>query len=195
LIGATVTVRRAGFIATIVSVAAIVGACTPPKPPSAFEEAYDDDTKPWVEIQTQLPPAPEDATLLGFAVSGATQYHFEIDSRSLTIGTDGVYRYTLVATSPSGARNVSYEGIRCEAHQKKTYAIGRADGTWVRARNAAWTPIEEVNNNRQHAALEKEYFCPDGYAARKVEQIIARMKPRLAPSEASYDRQTTGAER
>lgn len=187
--------RRAGRIATILSVAAFVGACTPPKPPSAFEEAYDDEAKPWVEVQTQLPAPPNAATLRSFAVSGATQYRFEIDPKSLTIGTDGVFRYTLVATSPSGVRNVSYEGIRCEKGEKKTYAIGRSDGTWVRARNAAWTPIEDVNLNRQHAALEKEYFCPEGYAARDVKDILARMTPRLAPSEASYDQQSKGLDR
>ena len=101
------------------------------------------------------------------------------DDAVLSIGTDGVFRYTLVATSSQGARNVSYEGIRCESAQKKIYATGRPDGTWVRSRNAAWTPIEEVGINRQHAALMKEYFCVDGYPSRRVSDVLARLRVTL----------------
>ncbi len=174
----------------------LLAACTTPPPPSAFEEAFDDDTKPWQEIQTQMPAAPRDADLVDFQVSGATQYRFAIDAKSLDIGSDGVFRYTLVATSPQGVRNVSYEGIRCATSEKKIYAIGRSDGTWSRSRSAEWRHIDEKTGlNRQDAALENEYFCPDGYAARDRAQVIARMHPRLAPSETTFDEQTKGAVR
>jgi hypothetical protein len=175
-----------------VLVALLLSSCADPKPPSTFEEAFDDDTKPWIEVETQLPPKPVDADLVGFAVSGATSYRFGIDPKSLTIGTDDVFRYTLVAISPQGARNVSYEGIRCQTDQRKIYAIGRPDGTWVRSRNAAWTKIEEVGNNRQHAALEKEYFCPESYAARSPKEIIDRMKIRSPSSEGRSDHDASG---
>jgi hypothetical protein len=178
-----------------VALALLVGACSTPKPPSPFEKDFDDEEKPWVEVQSQLPPMPEERDLLDFDVSGATQYRFSIDTYTLSIGTDDVFRFVLVATSPSGARNVSYEGIRCETGEKKIYATGRSDRTWVRSRNATWTKIEEVGNNRQHAALEKEYFCPEGYRARSVNQVIARLKPHLPPSEATFDDQTKGINR
>lgn len=173
----TVSRRAAGF--AVAALVALVAGCAQPKPPSAFETDFDEQAKPWEEIRTQLPPAPTDAGLVVFGVSGATQYHFALDATTLAIGTDGVFRYVLVATSPEGARNVTYEGIRCDAAQKKIYATGRADGTWVRARNAAWSPIEEVGNNRQHAALMKEYFCPDGYAARSVDEVLSRLRVKL----------------
>jgi hypothetical protein len=180
---------------TTLFVALILGACAAPKPPSAFEEAYDDETRPWVEVETQLPSPPAASDLLNVSVGGGTSYRFQIDKQSMSIGSDGVFRYTLVATSAAGSRNVSYEGIRCDTHQRKIYAIGRADGTWVKARNAGWAPIEDVGNNRQHAALEKEYFCPEGYAARDIGTIIGRMTPGAASSEAIFDRQTKGIER
>lgn len=198
MIGVTIGGRGArGLSRVVVAVLAmvLVGGCGTPKPPSAFEQAFDDDTKPWTEIATQLPPPPDPASLVRFSVSGGTQYTFAIDAKSLDIGSDGVFRYTLVATSPQGARNVSYEGIRCDTAQKKIYAIGRDDGTWVRARNAQWSPIENLDVNRQHAALQREYFCPDGYAARKPGDVIARMKPIIPPSEAQFDTQTRGQER
>ena len=159
--------------------AALLFACSSPKPPSAFEQDFDDDTKTWKEIQTQLPPAPRDEDLMGFSVSGASSYYFAVDRKSLAVGSDGVFRYTLVATSAQGARNVSYEGIRCQTGEKKIYAIGQRDGSWVKARNAAWSKIEEVGINRQHAALMKEYFCPDGSAQQKLSDVLDRFKRRL----------------
>lgn len=157
----------------------IASACSTPKPPSAFETDFDEQAKPWTELQAQLPKPPATSEMLPFGVSGATEYRFAIDRASLSIGTDGVFRYTLVATSPQGARNVSYEGIRCETAQKKIYATGRNDGTWVRARNSAWTPIEEVGINRQHAALMKEYFCPGGSAQQRIGDVVGRLERRL----------------
>ena len=169
-----VSVRRL----VVLAVVALAG-CGAQKPPSAFEQDFDDETKPWVEIQTQLPPAPRDGDLATFGVSGATQFRFGIDRTTLAIGTDGVIRYVLVATSPQGARNVSYEGIRCESEEKKIYATGRSDGTWIRARNAAWTRIEEIGLNRQHAALMKEYFCPNGIPTGGVPEILGRLRVTL----------------
>ena len=159
--------------------AALLAACAAPKPPNQFEQDFDDQTKTWQEVQSALPPAPRDADLIAFNVSGASQYRFAIDGYTLTIGSDGVYRYVLVATSPQGSRNVTYEGIRCETGEKKLYATGQPDGTWVRSRSAAWTPIEEVGNNRQQAALMKEYFCLQSYPTRSVREILVRLNQHL----------------
>ncbi len=161
--------------------AAMLVACAAPKPPSTFETDFDEENKPWTEMQTQLPAAPQPADLVVFPVSGATNYTFAIDRKSISIGSDGVFRYSLVATSPSGARNVSYEGIRCETQERKIYATGRPDGSWVRARNAGWVRIEEVGNNRQQAALMKDVFCPDFYPAQNLGEIQDRLR-RRAPT-------------
>jgi len=168
-----ICLANAAFLA-----ASLIG-CSSSKPPSAFEQDFDDDTKTWKEIQTQLPVAPRDEDLVGFSVGGASTYRFAVDRKALSIGSDGVFRYTLVATSAQGARNVSYEGIRCETAEKKIYAIGQRDGAWVKSRNAAWSKIEEVGINRQHAALMKEYFCPDGSAQQKLSDVLDRFKRRL----------------
>lgn len=67
-------------------------------------------------------------------------------------------RYTLVARSPQGAQNVSFEGIRCESREVRGYATGRADGTWSR-RDTPWRRIESRSVQRWHNALAAEYFC------------------------------------
>jgi CNP1-like family len=186
---------RSSLLAAAMVAASLLG-CASEKPDSPFETAFNDDTKTWKEIETEFPAPPAAADLLEFKVSGATSYRFYLDTKALSIGPDGVYRFTLVAVSPSGARNVSYEGVRCASvelgGQKRLYAFGRPDGTWSRSRNSAWTPIQEVGNNRQEAALAKEIFCPGDINATKKEQILRRLKPGIEPSEADYDRRVRG---
>jgi hypothetical protein len=61
-----------------------------------------------------------------------------------------------------GATNVSREGMHCDTREYRLYANGRSDGTWAKTRTDAWRPIENKPVNRHHAALSKEYFCPNG---------------------------------
>jgi hypothetical protein len=143
---------------------------------SHFEENFDDAAKSWQEVAIQLPAPPSDASLLPFSVSGNATQNFAVDANSLSIGEDGVVRYTLVATSPSGARNVSYEGIRCETFERKSYAYGHADGTWSRSRRDQWTPIVRNTANRQHAVLAQDFFCDANTVAGKRDMILQRMR-------------------
>ena len=167
--------RGDGCIAHRVALAScallIVAGCASKPSPDAFENDYDDESKTWKEIETQLPLAPRDGDLAQFYVSPASPYRFNLDRKSLALGADGVYRYTLVAVSREGARNVSYEGIRCATREYKIYAIGRSDGTWIKARNAQWRPVVEVDNNRQHAELIKDYLCIDSRVPRNLASV------------------------
>ena len=143
---------------------------------SRFEQDFDDEEKPWQEITTQLPAAPKAENLVPFYVSATTTLKFAIDSKSLTIGSDGVMRYVLVSKSTSGAENISYEGIRCESSEVKLYAFGHKDGTWGRSRRDKWEPIVEKTTNRQHAALARDYFCDNKVIAGSVDEILDRMR-------------------
>ncbi|HEY8607263.1 MAG TPA: CNP1-like family protein [Noviherbaspirillum sp.] len=126
---------------------------------SRFEEEFDDEEKPWQEIAVQLPQAPQQQNLAPLFVSAVATQKFEVDTSSITVGEDGVIRYVLVATSEGGARNVSFEGIRCATYERKLYAFGQPDGSWSRSRRDKWELITGNAVNRQHAALAKEYFC------------------------------------
>lgn len=125
-----------------------------------FEEDY--ESKQWQEIEIQLPAAPKQETLLPFYVSAATENRFFIDGATLTVGSDGVVRYVLLVLAPQGARNVTYEGMRCETRERRIYASGRLGGSWSKARKNEWVRIQDAYANRQHAALFLEYFCPIG---------------------------------
>lgn len=168
---------RAGVMA-ILAVAA-TGAFSQSK----FDEDFDDKDKPWAEIAIQLPPAPKPENLLPFYVSPTATQQFAIDASSLTVGADGVIRYVLVATSQAGAKNVSYEGIRCQSYERKLYAFGRPDGSWSRSRKDEWERIAGNAANRYHAALFKDYFCNETAVAGNAKDIVARMRQNksLAP--------------
>lgn len=106
------------------------------------------------------PPAPKAEDLVEFAVSAQATFRFFVDVRSVSVGRDGVVRYTLVARSPNGVDNVSFEGIRCKAGAVKVYAGLRREGTWAPRPNAAWQEIQPKTIQRWHQVLRREYFCP-----------------------------------
>jgi hypothetical protein len=145
---------------------------------SQFDEDFDDENKPWEEIAVQLPPAPKGENLLPFYVSPTATQKFAVDAQSINVGKDGVVRYILVSVSPEGARNVSYEGIRCATFEKKIYAIGRDDGSWARSRRDQWEGIVRGGANRQHAALALDYFCSNLTVAGNEKDMIKRLKTR-----------------
>jgi hypothetical protein len=143
---------------------------------SSFDEDFDNQDKSWKEITIQLPGPPEPANLLRFDVGPLATQAFAIDAKSISIGADGVVRYTVVTTSRSGARNLSYEGIRCQSMEKKLYAFGHADGTWSRSRRDQWEPINKFIANQHHFALAKDYFCQNGGVAGNEAAIIDRLR-------------------
>jgi CNP1-like family len=120
-----------------------------------------------------LPPYPAKATLVEFSVAEAPAFRFFIDAASLAPGTDGVVRYVLVARSPEGVENVSFEGIRCASAQYRIYAVGRNDGTWA-GRPADWHDISGATIARWRTALQREYFCPQNQPiASREEGVLA----------------------
>ncbi|SBT03668.1 conserved exported hypothetical protein [Candidatus Accumulibacter aalborgensis] len=155
---ATLHLPASGRIARWLCVLAVAFPC------AGFTASADRDVdeKPWQEIAAQLPPFPQPENLIPFFVSSASDNKFMIDGESLSVAADGVVRFTVVIISPSGARNVSYEGMRCATGERRLYALGRSDETWSKARNDQWTRIGENSLNRHHAALYKDYFCPIG---------------------------------
>ena len=152
---------------------------------SRFDEEYDEPTKAWQEIAIQRPAAPLAVNLVAFYVSPIATQTFTLDTRSLTVGTDGVIRYTMVSTSTAGAKNISYEGIRCQTLEKRLYAFGQDDGTWSRSRNNQWEKVLQTVANRRHAALAQDYFCEGGMVAGKAEDIIKRLINKQAFSPAT----------
>lgn len=134
-----------------------------------FEYDFDAEQKPWQEVQTQLPAPPKAAALHPFQVGGASPHRYFLDADSLSAGTDGVVRYTVVIRTAGGAENVTFEGMRCADGERKIYAFGHPDGTWSRNKYARWDPINARSDNSYHKELYFHYFCTvDGAADMKT---------------------------
>ncbi|HTD02516.1 CNP1-like family protein [Undibacterium sp.] len=145
--------------------------------PAAAQQAADDEDeieKEWKEVAAQLPEAPKAENLVSFYDSGTQS--FAIDVKSLTIAADGTIRYTLVSVSRGGAKNISYEAIRCESFQKKLYAFGRPDGSWSRSRRNEWSAISNLAANKQHSTLAVDYFCEGNTVAGRAPAIVERIR-------------------
>lgn len=152
-----------GFFLLVLLFGASAGA-----PAAGFDSDYEE--KRWEEIEAQIPAFPSPENLVPFTVSAASDNKFMIDRKSIAVGVDGVVRYTLVVASPSGAQNISYEGLRCSSGERRLYAFGRSDKSWSKARSNQWVRIQESTLNRHHAALYFEYFCPNGMIVRDADE-------------------------
>ena len=146
-------------------------------PKSDFQYLFDRPST-WTEKKVDtLPAMPQPGNLLPFNVSQNTPLQFALDDKSLTVDSDGVIRYTVVITSPSGARNVNYEGIRCEDYSWKLYAGLNADHDgWDRTVENDWTRIENGDLNAYHAALYQDYFCTSKLPVGKADVILNNIK-------------------
>jgi CNP1-like family len=160
--------------AALAVAAAVLLACSqsPTRAPDADAEA----DKDWREIETRIPAYPRSENLVGFDVGQGTPHRFYIDAPSLSIGADGVVRYTLVVRTAGGATNVSFEGIRCAVRRQKYYAVGNADGTWTPARNPQWRRIAFQDPDRRHFVLVDNFLCADRAPLGTAQDVLQRLK-------------------
>lgn len=146
---------------------------------SAYEEfvrSHESKEGEWKELESVLPAYPDDRDLIPVPLQPADTVKAYLDRKSLSRAADRVGRYTLVLESPSGARNVFFEGIRCETKEYKTYAIG-ADGAFQTMEEPAWRPIPYFERNAFRFTLYKHYVCDDSTSsARTPRELIQSLK-------------------
>jgi hypothetical protein len=131
----------------------------------------------WEEAEVKIPTAPPSKDLKPFYVSATTQLQFALDAPSIAFGKDEVIRYVIVITTPSGAQQVSYEGIRCEKYEWRLYATMQKDGQWHKSANSRWQLIRGAGHNSYHASLAKDAFCDNSIPRRSAKEIIPLLKP------------------
>lgn len=145
---------------------------------STFEYLFDRKSVFVEDKDVTPPPLPDYDKLLPFEVSKGTTLTFAIDPKSLSIGKDGVVRYTVVITSPAGARNVRYEGIRCgDGQQWKLYDAIDEDGTaWDTDTSTDWERIQYNSLNAYQNTLAKDYFCDFSTIAGDAKTIVDNIR-------------------
>jgi hypothetical protein len=123
---------------------------------------YDPDAEeatPWVELAANLPAAPKPESLVAIDLGPATSRRIQVDRDSVSVGADGVVRYSVLIQSEGGARTLNYEGMRCESGEWKIYAFGRADGQWSENRYPRWSVVKDRETGGYHRELFYHYFC------------------------------------
>ena len=151
-----------------------------------FGKDDEDDTvkKEW---EVELPPFPEEANLLFFYVSPIQTQKFAIDETSLVVGESEI-RYTLVAISPSGVKNITYEGMQCNGGKYRRYAFGRFDNTWSLSRRDEWRDIHFLDANRPQASLALNFFCQGKSIAGAPKDMLFKIRHNRSLQEDKWGR-------
>jgi hypothetical protein len=124
--------------------------------------------------ESVVPPAfPTRAKLVEFPVGDAGGFRFFVDGSTLSVAPGGIVRYVLVAVSPGGVQNVTYEGLRCPAAEHRIYASGQSDRTWAPSRTG-WQPVCDAR--RWQITLYREYFCPQKIAIRDAQEGVRALQ-------------------
>ena len=85
----------------------------------------------------------------------------------------------MVVTSPSGAHNVNYEGIRCDTYEWRQYAALNADHDgWDDTVATPFGRIENGSLNEYQASLYQDYFCANRMPTGSAKQILENMRLR-----------------
>jgi hypothetical protein len=136
----------------------------------------DMETKPWREIEAALPAYPRTENLVPLIAGQASGHRFFVDAPSLSIGSDGVVRYTLVIRTSGGAMNVTHEGMRCNERVLKIYAVGQQSGAWQQARDPQWRRLEYRTINNHHGILHSDYLCDGREPVKSAQEMVRRLR-------------------
>ena len=119
---------------------------------------------------------PNQATLVPFYVSQRTIFKFAVDTDSILIGADGVTRYIVVITNPSGGQQSQYEGIRCDSFQWRLYGTYESTG-WKENPLGSWKNIQSDIPNRYQASLAQGAFCNFSSQEKNIKNILSSLNP------------------
>jgi hypothetical protein len=166
--------RKISIYAMSISIGAGLIACTgdplqsglDPFAPMVFKEGT-----------TTMPSSPPNQSrLVPFYVSERTIFKFAIDTDSISIGKDGITRYIVVMTNPSGEQQAQYEGIRCESFQWRLYG-NLEGGTWRENPLSSWREIQSKVPNRYQAALAQGALCNFNSQEKSMAAILKALDP------------------
>lgn len=152
--------------------------------PSGLGSDVEEKDRAWKEGSWSLPDWPAEANLVEFVVEDpSARFRQYIDKASLEVGSDGAVRYTLVVESASGARNVSFEGLRCTpGGEYRVYAFGH-EGRFKTA-VGDWVSLRGRQHDEIHLQLHRILCVPLKFEPRPRKDILRVMRSRV-PLEAN----------
>ena len=120
------------------------------------------------------PPNPD--KLQSFYVSRETIFKFSIDTSAILIGADGVTRYIVVITNPSGQQQAQYEGIRCDSYQWRLYGTFESEA-WKPNPLSEWKAIKLNAPNPYQAALAQGALCSFNTQETHLQTVLQSLNP------------------
>ena len=132
----------------------------------------------WKEDEVVIPPFPNTDDLLKVEIDRAgSPFNFYVDSKNLSISSDkGVIRYTVVIESDSGAKNILFEGIRCQTREFRTYAYGTYDKKLVKARTSIWQVIKPSSGMVHRYNFYRHYMCSEYLTPNPIDILLQKIK-------------------
>jgi len=157
-----------------------------------YQENEDIEDYVWKEGSSQLPEYPQDSNLSAIMGPAAYRnYKYLIDTKTLTVGADGVVRYSIVIRSSSGSDNVMFDGLRCSTSQMINYAYGYTDMNnnkkFREKKNADWKPLRSEGVTGYSSILATDYFCDHRGVILKRHEIIQNIKYGKGPVDGLYN--------
>ncbi len=161
-----------------------------------FKDEYKDndnaDEYVWKEETTQLPTYPKNSDLLKIMGPAAYRnYQYLIDGKTLTVGSDGVIRFSLVIRSSSGSDNVLFDGLRCHTGQAIHYAYGITNNEGQKSFNKKtkpqWKPFRSDGVMGYSTLLAMSYFCDPNSVPLTRHEIIQNIKYGKGPVDGLYN--------
>lgn len=134
------------------------------------------DDPDWKEVDAPAPPEFDRRRLVAVDMPVGGELKFGVDPTTITIGKDGVVRYVLVASSPSGNFNAMYEAIRCATGEFKTYARRSSDGPWSIVLQPNWRSMQDNQPSRHAWRLAKQGVCMGRAPASSATEIVQNLK-------------------
>lgn len=119
---------------------------------------------------------PNKAATVPFYVSQGTIFKFSIDTNSILIGADGITRYIVIITNPSGGQQIQYEGIRCDSNQWRLYGTYEG-GIWKENPLGSWNNIQSKIVNRYQDSLASGAFCNINSQEKDLKAVVKSLNP------------------
>jgi hypothetical protein len=131
----------------------------------------------WKEAEAPTPPSFSSTQLLPVEMPNYVSLTFGVDPATLTITSDGIVRYVMVAVNASGSVNAMFEGIRCATGEVKTYARSNATRVWTNVKDPQWRNLTDNLPSKHALALARQGAC-DGRStpASSTADIIKALK-------------------
>jgi hypothetical protein len=124
----------------------------------------------WREAEATPPPLRMER-LIPLEMPQST-LRFGVDPASVSLGTDGVVRYVVVARSNTGTVNAFFEGIRCSTAEFRVYARHTPDSGWVPVKDVLWRPLHDNSVSRHSLLIARTGACVGSGANRSADQVV-----------------------